>query len=144
MIQFDEHMFQIGWFNHQLVMIHYAPCTLPETAKGPWKKEGRRIVFPTIMAFRIYNSLSLDPLRDEFDLGITIHYLEDHPMTCKWLITMVIVSPLSRVVIPLPNELNGLYMGVTNHLLTGMILQVRVVHLQIHPKPTNMGTILLV
>ena len=25
-----------------------------------------------------------------------LNYLEDHPMTCKWLITMVIVSPLSR------------------------------------------------
>ena len=30
-------------------------------------------------------------------------YWEDHPMTCKWKITMVIVSPLSRVVGPLPN-----------------------------------------
>ena len=28
--------------------------------------------------------------------------MEDHPRTCKWLITMVIVGPLSRV-IPLPN-----------------------------------------
>ena len=36
---------------------------------------------------------------------------------------MVIVSPLSRVV-PLLNGVNGLYMGVTNHLLAGMILQV--------------------
>ncbi len=36
---------------------------------------------------------------------------------------MVILSPLSRVV-PLPNSLNGLYMGVTNHFLTRMILQV--------------------
>ena len=34
-------------------------------------------------------------------------YLEDHPRHRKWLITMVIVSPLSRV-IPLPNGLNGL------------------------------------
>ena len=30
-------------------------------------------------------------------------YLEDHPMTRKWLITMVIVSPLTGVVGPLPN-----------------------------------------
>ena len=36
---------------------------------------------------------------------------------------MVIVSLASRVVGPLPNGLNGLEMGVTNHLLTGMILQ---------------------
>ena len=33
-------------------------------------------------------------------------YLEDHPRTCKWLITMVSKS-LSRV-LPLPNGLNGL------------------------------------
>ena len=32
---------------------------------------------------------------------------EAHPSGCKWLITMVIVSPLSRV-IPLPNGLKGL------------------------------------
>ena len=44
-------------------------------------------------------------------------YLEDHPMTCKWLI-----SPLSRVV-PLPRGPNGLKMGVTNQLLTGKILR---------------------
>ena len=37
---------------------------------------------------------------------------------------MMIVSPLSWVVGPLPNGLNGLQMGVTNYLLTGMILQV--------------------
>ena len=30
------------------------------------------------------------------------HYLDDHPMTCKWLIRMVIVSPLHGV-IPLFN-----------------------------------------
>ena len=30
-------------------------------------------------------------------------YLEDHPMSCKWLITMVIVSPLNGVMGPLPN-----------------------------------------
>ena len=34
-------------------------------------------------------------------------YLDDHPMTCKWLIAMVIVGPLSRG-IPLPNGINGL------------------------------------
>ena len=34
-------------------------------------------------------------------------YLEDHPSGCKWLITMVIVSPLNGV-IPLINGLNGL------------------------------------
>ena len=43
-------------------------------------------------------------------------------MTCKWLINMVIVSPLNGVV-PLANGLNGLQMGVTNYLLAGMILQ---------------------
>ena len=39
-------------------------------------------------------------------------------MTCKWLVTMVIVSPLGRVGLVLNglNILNGLYMVVTNHL----------------------------
>ena len=45
----------------------------------------------------------------------TTPYLEDHPSGCKWLITMVIVSPLSRVVGPLPN---GLFMAYTWGLLT--------------------------
>ena len=36
---------------------------------------------------------------------------------------MVSKSPKDRVV-PLPNGLNGLQIGVTNYLLTGMILQV--------------------
>ena len=35
--------------------------------------------------------------------------LEDHPMTCKWLITMVIVGPLSRVMGPLPHGLSMAY-----------------------------------
>ena len=38
---------------------------------------------------------------------VILPYLEDHPMTCKWIITMVSFRPLSRVV-PLPNGLNGL------------------------------------
>ena len=41
-------------------------------------------------------------------LGALWPFLEDHPMTCKWLITMVsTVSPLNGV-IPLINGLNGL------------------------------------
>ena len=39
-----------------------------------------------------------------------------------WLITMVSFRPLNGV-IPLINGLNGLEIGVTDHLLTGMILQ---------------------
>ena len=34
-------------------------------------------------------------------------YLEDHPMTCKWLISMVSCCPLNGVV-PFPNGLNCL------------------------------------
>ena len=45
------------------------------------------------------------------------HYLEDHPRTCKWLITMVIVSPLSAVV-SLPN---GRFMACKWCLLTTYI-----------------------
>ena len=35
-------------------------------------------------------------------------YLQDHPIGYKWLITMVSISPLSRVMGPLPIGLNGL------------------------------------
>ena len=42
------------------------------------------------------------------------HYLEDHPRTRKWLITMVIVSPLNGV-IPLPH---GLMLAYKQGLLT--------------------------
>ena len=31
MIQFDEHIFQMGWFNHQLVLLFYTVITLPKT-----------------------------------------------------------------------------------------------------------------
>ena len=34
-------------------------------------------------------------------------YLEDHPMTCKWLGTMVIVRLSNGAVGPLTNGLNG-------------------------------------
>ena len=55
-------------------------------------------------------------------------YLEDHPRTCKWLITMVVVSPPRRVVGPLPNGLNGFVnrgdpMVIRTYLLSVMILQ---------------------
>ena len=47
-------------------------------------------------------------------------YLEDHPMTIKWLRTMVIVSPLRiGVVGPLPN---GLFMAYYKREVTGVIL----------------------
>ena len=46
--------------------------------------------------------------------GYEILYLEDHPMTCKWLITMVIVSPQDLGLWdPFQMaELHGLWMGV--------------------------------
>ena len=43
--------------------------------------------------------------------------------TAPLKLSITMVSPLSRVV-PFPNGLKGLSMGVTNHLLTGMILQI--------------------
>ena len=36
-------------------------------------------------------------------LKADILYLEDHPMTCKWLITMVCFRPPTGLVGPLPN-----------------------------------------
>ena len=55
-------------------------------------------------------------------------YLEAHPRTGKWLVTMVIVSPPKDRVCGTPSKWPRIYclsMGVTpNHLLSGMILQV--------------------
>ena len=46
-------------------------------------------------------------------------------MTCKWLITMVIVSPLRIGIFPFQMGVSWLINGGDpNHLLTGMILQV--------------------
>ncbi len=41
----------------------------------------------------------------------------------NWPMVIVSKSPKDGVVGPLPNGLNGLYMGITNYVLTGMILQ---------------------
>ena len=41
-------------------------------------------------------------------VGTVECYLEDHPMTCKWLVVMVGYVPLLIGVVPLPNGLNGL------------------------------------
>jgi len=35
-----------------------------------------------------------------------VPYLEDHPRTCKWLITMIHIYPLTGI-IPFPNGLDG-------------------------------------
>ena len=56
MIQFDEHIFQMGWFNHQLaqaLVFHtYGEATLPETNSkilhpkiGPFAPKGNEKVF---------------------------------------------------------------------------------------------------
>ena len=47
--------------------------------------------------------------------SIDWNYLEDHPRNCECLIPMVIASPLSRVVGPLPN---GRFMSFKRGLLT--------------------------
>ena len=44
MIQFDEHIFQMGWFNHQPVHIFYPPIFQPfflQIVVGLTKKTGR-------------------------------------------------------------------------------------------------------
>ena len=69
--------------------------------------------------------------------GFTFYtYLEDPPRTCKWLMTLVCQSPKDRVVGPLPNGPNGLYMGLTTYLLSGVILQVQPPELQSCRPPT--------
>ena len=50
--------------------------------------------------------LKVDTFGEYLWYGLNNH-LEDHPSGCKWLITIVIVSPLNGV-IPLINGLNGL------------------------------------
>ena len=51
--------------------------------------------------------------------------LEDHPRTCMWLITLVIVSPLRIGLFPFQIAFLWLiHGGDPNHLLNGMILQV--------------------
>ena len=49
---------------------------------------------------------------------VTSH-LQDHPRTCKWLITMVIINPLNRIVGPLINGRNWWLIneGDPNYLL---------------------------
>ena len=52
-------------------------------------------------------------------------YLEDHPRTCKWLITMVRFRPLRIGLVP--SQMAVLWLingGDPNYLLSGMILQV--------------------
>ena len=54
-------------------------------------------------------------------------YLEDHPTLDTWLIIMVIVTPL-RIGLWDPFQIALFWLihgGDPNHLLTGMILQVR-------------------
>ena len=48
-------------------------------------------------------------------------YLEDHPRTCKWLISMVIVATWDPFQMGFPGLINR---GDPNYLLSGMILQV--------------------
>ena len=64
----------------------------------------RQPTLPSVLSAdvpRAHRNGALWPRRD-VNVSVPAIILEDHPMTCKWLITMVIVSPLSRV-IPLPN-----------------------------------------
>ena len=73
----------------------------------------QKLGHPTMEALREVSLGSSHPARncDKNNGFYGIHvgniYLEDHPMTRKWLITMVIVSPLTGVS-PLPN---GLFMA---------------------------------
>ena len=94
MIPFDEHIFEMGW-NHQLEML------------------GGKMI-PTLTNAHIF--FKACQLQHSFSTSFNrvLLHLEDHPRTCKWLVTMVIVSPLSRV-IPL---INGLSMAYKWELLT--------------------------
>ena len=75
-----------------------------------------------VVVLRLDSSLSHEKLkgRKEHHVEHLAVYLEDHPMTCKWLITMVSCCPLSRFSLVINPPL-------TNHSLSGMILQLTAV-----------------
>ena len=125
------HIFQMGGkFNHQPVWYmnvnSRAPCScLKDDSNSSWfdrfgvKSQG--LLTPVCrgesnLLLGWHGQYVLSPASGSWQFnvsaqtGLSSEYLEDHPRTCKWLITMVIVNPLSRVV-PLPNGLLWLING---------------------------------
>ena len=101
---------------HQLTSQHYQVVNTPVHELATFYVAIRR---------NCPNWLPLVPRLGLNWLSRVMQWLEDHPRTCKWLINHADrKSHKDRVVGPLPNFLNGLYMGVTNYLLNGMFLQV--------------------
>ena len=88
-----------------------ACCPQPHLLRGPHRFERIRRHLRGVQLHWLPSRGVVRPGQRPTDLKANvaknIRYLEDHPMTCKWLITMVSFRPLSRVV-PLPNGLNGL------------------------------------
>ena len=92
--------------------------------------ESRRVFFVAQVVVLIFVDLQL---REDSHLnhvffqmsGSTTTYLEDHPRTCKWLVTPIYkpFGPFIRGITPFRGLTNHGPM-VINHLLTGMVLQV--------------------
>ena len=99
-----------------IVEMEHDPFHVHATFAKGWKNWGWTFCF----------FWKFSPLRDDFEMQL-LKWTSKHRIipASKWLITMFNKSPkwgLSRVV-PLPNGLNGLQMGVASHFLSRMILQ---------------------
>ena len=67
MIQFDEHIFQMGWFNHQLESVSKGLLQPPPSIYGGFLK----CWYPTTMGFPTTN--------DHFGVFRGYHHLRKHP-----------------------------------------------------------------
>ena len=103
---YDQGLLTVGWFPFLRPPIE----TLVSQGGVPWKGP---IMISTSRCF--FSVLQAENGFWDKSLHETSRYLEDHPRTCKWLITMVDKSPKDRVVGPLAN---GRFMACKWGLLT--------------------------
>ena len=107
-----------GFLFHLFMFLLFTP-----TISHPKKHNDEKCVTKTVHSLEDWKAAAFACLYGAW-LCTTKSYLEDGLPFSKWLITMVSKSPRLGV-IPLPNGLFMAYkIGVTNHLLNGMILQV--------------------
>ena len=79
MIQFDEHIFQKGWFNHQLVLqAGKKSHSSPSFAKFHASIESRKIFNDVFRVFQWSDATSLD---DPFVVFISVGSLESQALS---------------------------------------------------------------
>ena len=83
--------------------------TVDGSTRNPGSTHQLRMVFkylPLFIGFpkhpRWCRISAINSIKDSLE-NLGRKNLEDHPMTCKWIVTMISFRPLSRVVGPLPN-----------------------------------------